>query len=113
MGKQINAYKYRIIIIEPVNNHKNIELLEKVRSIASYLSKKPEEIYIKNLQTPVLKEITGIAHKEQMYGWIFMNGNGLSTDLNKPGFIIYVSINNKWEEVTRSNFKRILEIINK
>ena len=111
MRGQIDAFKYRLIILEPVNNEKNIKLLDKVRKTAAYLSNKPKEIYIENLQPPVLKEITGVAKKEQMYGVVLMYGSGLKTDLNKPDFIIMVNINNKWEEINRSNFKRINKII--
>lgn len=111
MSGQIDAYKYRIIILEPVTNEKNIKLLDYVRKIAADLSNKPKEIYIENLQPPLLKEITGVAKKKQMAGWIFMYGNGLTTDLNRPDFIILVNINDKWEEITKANFNRIIKII--
>ena len=111
MSGKIDTYKYRLIILEPVNNDKDIKLLDQVRKIAAYLNKNPKEIYIENLQPPVLKEITGIAQKGEMAGGILMYGSGLYTDLNKPGFIMMVNINNKWEEVNRSNFKRLNKII--
>lgn len=106
-----DAFKYRIIILEPVNNENNTELLDSVRSIATYLSKNPQEIYIENLQPPVLKEIKGVAKKEQMYVGVFSYGNGFYTNLNNPDYILLVDINNKWEEVTKSNFNRINKII--
>lgn len=111
MGGQIEAYKYRLIILEPVNNEKNIKLLDRVRKTAAYLSNTPKEIYIENLKPPVLKEIAGVAKRERMAGEIFMYGNGLTTDLNNPGFLLLVDINNKWEEVTKSNFKRLIKMI--
>ena len=108
----MNAYKYRIRLLEPVNVANNEKVLESIRAIAKMISNNPEEHYIKNLRTPVLKSISGVAQNIKMCRVIFLYGNGLlATKLNNPDFVIDVLINNKWEEITKANFKRISDLI--
>ncbi len=107
----MNAYKYRIRLLEPVNVANNEKVLESIRAIAKMISNNPEEHYIKNLRTPVLKYISGVAQNIKMSQAIFMYGNGLATKLNNPDFVIEVFINNEWEEITKANFKRINDLI--